>query len=171
MKDILLSILSLIAFAINGQTINIPDPEFLKDLIKKGIDKNMDGYIQLTEADNVESLSVKFNKIANIEGIEFFKNLKKIHLSSPAIKSFDISKNTKLESLICSSIQINDLDISKNEGLQNLEIHDTPISSLDVSKNINLKSLNCMYNQLTSLIFGQNKSLKKVLCHGNKLID
>lgn len=112
------------------EVVNIPDNNFLKQLISLGIDKNNDGEIQVKEAELVTDLSKLGWDIDDFTGIEKFINLEKLACGGSATRiltkpEIDLSKNIKLIYLFCS--------------YRNM-------TSLDLSNQTNLKTLDCRYN-------------------------
>lgn len=118
--------------------LNFKGNNFKNELKNQNFDKNSDGYITLTEVENVKTLNVdgdpfgktSANKLDNINGIDGFVNLEVLSMSFNQVKEMDISRNTKLKSLSC-----------KNNGM----------ISLDISYNTNLTSLNCKGNNIDKI--------------------
>lgn len=87
MKKIFIAVFVL-GFAVSyGQIINFPDPNFKKALVSslcvdtnndgagdEDADLNNDGEIQVSEAEEVKSLYIFGKAIANLDGINYFKN-------------------------------------------------------------------------------------------------
>jgi hypothetical protein len=66
--------------------------------------------------------------------------------------------------------KVTDLDVSKNSGLQSLLCSDNFLTTLDVSKNTALIQLECNNNKLTSLkCSAENTMLNEIYCTGNQL--
>ena len=57
-----------------AQIVNIPDANFLAELISDGVDTNDDGQIQVSEAEAVTNLVIISSDISSLEGINRFTN-------------------------------------------------------------------------------------------------
>lgn len=115
-----------------------------------------------------------------------------VHIECPEndISKLDISKNTKLTTLIttsnpnlgtvnfssCPEMQYIDMhncpkvysaNVSMLPKLYYLSVETTGISSIDVSKNAELKTLNCGYNRISRLDVSHNTKLQE-LYYSNK---
>ena len=108
-------------------------------------------------------------KIKTLAGIEYFAALEYLSFPLQEVSAVDVSKNIKLDTLICSNNQLTTLDISQNSALTHLSCDGNQLTSLDVSQNTALTSLNCWNNQLTSLDVSQNTALALLSCGGNQL--
>lgn len=108
-------------------------------------------------------------KIKTLAGIEYFAALEYLSFPLQEVSAVDVSKNIKLDTLICRNNQLTTLDVSKNTALGSLSCHNNQLTTLDVSKNTALKSLSCYENQLTTLDVSQNTALATLHCHNNQL--
>ena len=97
----------------------------------------------------------------NLTGIEYFPNLNRI-LIAGTITKLDLSKNTKLATLMMSGNGLTSIDLSKNAELTSLMITNNSITALDLSHNSKLKSLRCDANLLTSLDLSHNPEISSV---------
>ncbi len=110
------------------------------------------------------------SKLKNLKGIEYFTNLKKLTCMQTGISSIDLSKNTKLEELVCTnSSNLTSLNLSGNPNLKILKCQVNNLSSLNLSKNTKLEELNCRGNKITSLDLSGNPNLKKLECYNNQI--
>lgn len=165
--------------------VNIPDQNFEQRLLAQGIDKDgeLNQQIWLEDALEVTYLDLFTsgdNKIADLTGIEAFKNLKeliagnnaltsvalsentaleKLHLSINKLESIDLSANTELTNLSIGRNQLDAIDLSANTKLEFLSIEANNLQSLDVSHNTELEDLNAIVNGLTS-VAGLEKTTK-----------
>lgn len=130
------------------------------------IDSNSDGEISMTEALNVIGLDLYYLNITNLEGLQYFTNLKVIstyyanfpNFNQPtlvnleqlsllnsvgysSLTSVDVSNNTNLVKLQCSSDLITSLDLSNNTFLQTVDIYCPSLTSVNFSNLVNLKNL------------------------------
>lgn len=172
MKIIFIFLATFVSFAVSAQIVNIPDANFKAYLVSNPlINTNGDSEIQLSEANNFTGeINCNNRNIANIIGIESFVKIKKLNCSNNFyIQSCDISKNTLLETFICSSTQISDINISKNTNLIHLDLSKNSITDLDITKNSSLKILDISGNSFTSSTFDISKHtlLESFICNYN----
>ena len=59
------------------------------------------------------------------------------------LKSLDVSKNTKLKTLICSNTKISKLNIKKCTKLNYIDITNTKIKKLNVSQTLETATIRC----------------------------
>ena len=145
----------------------IPDEAF-REYLKK-FDENNDGTLAPEERYKVTEISVPNRNISNLDGIQFFPNLKTLKCYGNNLTSLDVSKNTVLDTLYCYNNQLTELDVSQNTALQWLSCYNNQLTELDVSKNTLLEYLWCSQNNLTSLDVTQNTALKELSCYDNQL--
>ena len=169
-------------------------------------DTDFQNYVKQYDKDGNDSLSLEErNKVITIElpddsycptmkGIEYFPELVTLKCSNVHMRSLDVSKNLKLETLWCYWNNLEQLDVSKNKALKELqcgynnlttlnvsqnealELLSTndmrsKLNSLDVSYNKALKHLECTKNGLTSLDVSSNEALERLVCDGNPLTE
>lgn len=169
-------------------------------------DTDFQNYVKQYDKDGNDSLSLEErNKVTTIElpddsycptmkGIEYFPELVTLKCSNVHMRSLDVSKNLKLETLWCYWNNLEQLDVSKNKALKDLRCGDNnlttlnvsqngalewlstndmrnKLNSLDVSYNKALKHLECTKNGLTSLDVSSNKALERLVCYGNPLTE
>ena len=152
--------------------VNIPDPDFLTELIKAGVDQDGDGHISHSEAQAVISIDIGPSSVVDITGIEAFIHLDTLRLTLSPVGSFDISKNEALRFLECTGLELNLLDLSGNGALEYLDCSggaamSNRLTQLDISNNPDLEVLHCEENQLTALDLSYNTRLKEVFCGRN----
>lgn len=181
MKTTLL-FLSLLLFQIgNAQNIIFSDPVLKEFLVNANvnfntdpnniisyppIDANDDGEISQIEAVNVIGLEFAYANITDLEGLQYFTNVKVIStyyanfpvfnqpslvnleelsllnfVGSVALTSVNLSNNINLIKFQCSSNLITSLDFSNNTLLRDINIFCPSLISVDFSNLINLKSL------------------------------
>jgi hypothetical protein len=172
MKKNLLTLLFLTSFSSFAQYTLIPDLNFEKALIDKGIDTGSpDGKVLTASINNLNDLEVSSKNITDLTGIQDFKALRFLYCGSNQLTSLDVSQNTALILLFCGSNQLTSLDVSKNIVLEVLLFDLTQITSLDISKNLALTQLYCHSNQLTSLDVSKNIVLNTLYCPSNQLTN
>ena len=169
-------------------------------------DTDFQNYVKQYDKDGNSSLSLEErNKVTTIElpdgsycptmkGIEYFPELVTLKCPDAHVRSLDVSKNLKLETLWCYWNNLTQLDVSKNKALKELQCGDnylttlnvsqnealewlstndmrSKLNSLDVSYNKALKHLECTKNGLTSLDVSSNEALELLVCDGNPLTE
>jgi len=158
---------------LDGDTVNIVDPNFLHTLIEQGVDTNGDSLISYNEAEVITDLDANNYwtsvRIVDLTGIEAFTNLTKLDISVNSLTWVDLSMNNNLTVLKCYSNQLTTLDVSSNNDLTELICFGNELSSLDMSNNSVLSVLDCQMNQLTSLDVSNNTSLTELDCGWNQL--
>jgi hypothetical protein len=138
------------------------------------IDLNGDGEIDQNEALLIERLNISNSSITNLEGIQYFTNLKRIDCNQNNISEFNFSEiaslkqisisNNLFQSLVpenlppdlshlnCSFNGLSHLDMSSFNSLRYLNCSNNQIDILNFSSNnINMYYLNCSFNNLTSI--------------------
>ena len=149
-------------------SLNFPDENF-RNYVYNNIDKNKDGVLSTDEMDAVEEIRCPSRGIADLKGIEYFKNLKTLICDSNELTTLDVSKNTALEYLDCYENQLATLNVSNNKALEILYCNDNELTSLYVSNNTALELLYCYNNELTSLDVSNNTALETLYCDDNEL--
>jgi Leucine-rich repeat (LRR) protein len=154
------------AVAINKA--NFPDAKF-RAYVKKEFDTDGNGKLSKSEADAVTSIDVYDMGITSLKGVERFVNLVFLSCISNKMKTLDISKNRKLESLACSFNELTKLDLSKNTKLTFILCGNNKLKTLNFSKCKLLEFLDCSNNRLTKLTLGSKKYLTSLYAYDNKL--
>ena len=160
--------LTVEAAATTINSTSFPDANFRAYVTEK-FDTDGNGVLSDAEKNAVRTISVSFESIASLTGVEYFKNLQILKCGTNQINSLDVSKNTVLTYLDCYDNQISNLDVSKNTALTHLDCFDNRISSIDVSKNIALTYLSCSSNQISSLDVSKNTALIELDCGYNQI--
>lgn len=106
-------------------------------------------------------------KIKTLAGIEYFAALEYLSFPSQEVSAVDVSKNIKLDTLICRNNQLTTLDVSQNTALTLLNCSYNQLTLLDVSGCTALRFLSCYDNQLTSLDISKNTELNIFRCYNN----
>lgn len=152
-----------------GQNVNIPDSNFKAYLVGNSmINTNSDSEIQVSEAEVFEGEIKCIGKgIADLTGIESFKNIIKLSCSNNDIVSLDLSENKKLESIVCNNNKLTSINVSENVKLQFIQAGFNRLKVIDVSNNILLKYLNLQFNQLESINLTENLNLEQLSVGSN----
>ena len=190
----------------NAQNITFPD-QVLKDFLLIApinfnqdannfityppIDANSDGEISVTEALNVIGLDFYYLNITNLEGLQYFTNLKVIStyyanfpnfsqpnlinleqlsllnsVGSASLSNIDISNNTNLVKFQCTSDLITSLDLSNNTLLKNVEIYCPSLTSVNFSNLVNLKNLSYL-GKAPTIDISDSVNLLNLTCAGS----
>ena len=177
---LLLSLLVLTTWA-QAQNIVIPDQIF-KDYLRVAkinfnadannytdyppIDANADGEISYAEALLVEGLDLGYAGISNLEGLQYFTNVKKISTYYANFPNFYQPTLVNLEQLSLlnsvGSSSITQVDISPNLNLKKFQLSSDLISSLDLSVATQLRDVDLYCPALTSLNLSNLSNLKNL---------
>jgi hypothetical protein len=190
----------------SAQNISIPDPVF-KDLlliayinysgdpnnfvVYPRIDANQDGEISFAEALMIEGLDLGYYNITNLEGLQYFTNVKKISSYYADFPSFyqptlvnleqlsllnsvgslsttivDISPNLNLKKFQCNSSSLTSLDLSANTQLRDLDLYCPALTSLNLSNLSNLKNLSYL-GALSTIDLSDAVNLLSLTCIGS----
>lgn len=173
---------------------NFQDTDF-QNYVKQ-YDKDGNGSLSLEERNKVTTIKLPEDGsyCPTMKGIEYFPELVTLKCPNAHVRSLDVSKNLKLETLWCYWNNLEQLDVSKNKALKDLRCGDNylttlnvsqnealewlstndmrnKLNSLDVSCNKALKHLQCTKNGLTSLDVSSNEALEQLVCNGNPLTE
>jgi hypothetical protein len=189
-----------------AQNITIPDSTF-KDLllisyinytgdannfvVYPRIDANQDGEISFTEALAVEGLDLGYSNITNLEGLQYFTNVKKISsyyadfssfyqptlvnleqlsllnsVSSSSTSFIDLSPNINLIKFQCNSVWLTSLDLSANTQLRDLDLYCPALTSLNLSNLSNLKNMSYL-GAMPTIDLSDALNLLKLSCIGS----
>jgi len=169
MKKLLLSLLLIGAGAAAQPVVNIPDVNFKNALLTYTpvIDSNNDGQIQVSEAEAVTNLSLRYLGIVSFEGMQLFSNLALFESWGNPISFIDLTQNHKLVSIVIAddddvlsvfeTLDLSGLDLLTNvvfdnrkshhlnvsgcSALNTLNVRNTPLIDLDVSNLAQLENL------------------------------
>lgn len=210
-KQFCMKIKLLLAFLLvsqlgTAQNINIPDPNFKNLLliaytnftgdpnnyvVYPRIDANQDGQISYTEALAVEGLDCGYANITNLEGLQYFTNIKKIityyadfpnfyqptltnleqlslfnSVGTSALTTVDLSSNLNLKKFQCNSHSITSLDLSFNTQLRDLDLYCPALTSLNLNNLANLKNMTYL-GSLPTIDLSDAVNLLKFSCIGS----
>lgn len=128
---------------------NFPDENLRNYLKESGFDKNDDGYFSQSELDAVEEMEAIYNKLENLKGLEYFRNL----------KSLDIRLNNIS----------GELDLQMFPNLTSVYCDDNEITSIRFGEDCKLELIGCNYNQIEVLDVSGLDHLDQLVCTGNPL--
>ncbi len=133
MKKILLMLLVLPMIGF-GQLTYVPDDNFENYLEKNFMGNGIanDNYVTTANIKTVTYLNIHSEGIADLTGIEDFKNLENLLCPGNKLTYLDVSNNTALTSLYCNHNQITSLDLSNNTALTTLKCGNNNLKTLDL---------------------------------------
>ena len=179
-----------------GEQIVITDENFEAALIYQGIDSDgeINGLISQADAETATRLDLNINSnhgdIENLSGIEAFANITYLSAYGQKLESVDLSKNTKLETLILYNNYLTEIDLSSNTRLISVDVHYNELNTItglqdlaslkiiDISynnlesvsiSNMTVETIYLMQNQLNSVDVSESTSLKTLLITSNQL--
>ena len=136
----------------DGVGITISDPLFLQYLLSL-YDSDADGKLVNEEAEAVETISVCADGITTLDGVQYFRNLKRLDCCGSvwngSLASLALNRNTALEVLKCSYNQLT--SISLPSSLIEMECRFNKFQTLNLSGVPHLKRLDCFGNRLENL--------------------
>ena len=164
--------------------IPIADANF-KTYLVTNFDTDGDGEISTAEAKQVTAISINTDNIYSLDGIEYFTNLKSLECNgfynwddnSPSrtptgkLTSINLSKNNKLNVLVCWCNQITQLNLNNCAQLTRLWCLENQLTQLDLSNCTQLTMIACGINQLTQLDLSNNTELTTLYCEYNQLTE
>lgn len=140
---------------------NFPDDNF-RSFIATTFSKEEGDTLNIAERLGLTELSAGNKGIADATGIALFPNLTKLEVYSNAIKSLDVSSNTKLTYLDCSRMtnaSLTSLNLGSLTGITALRCMENSLTYLDVSYLTSLDTLRAESNHLTALNLSNNSKV------------
>lgn len=109
-------------------------------------------------------------QIESCKGLEFLVNLEYLYLSDcKNLKTLDVSKLTKIESLIVKNCPITDITFGNHNNLKYIQLEDNKLKKFDASIFPNLTNLYLSNNELTEINLKGCGKLESLLIINNKL--
>ena len=136
--------------------INFPDHIF-RNYVSEEFDRDSNGILDAIEIEDIKTVSIRGSFISDLEivslkGIEFFTELTDLDCAFQSLTELDVSKNTKLVTLICcDNHQLAELNVPMTPALEYLDCSYNQLTELDISKNPVLLHLDYRGNNLTLL--------------------
>lgn len=138
-----------------------------QNLIKDS-DKIM--YEEVTKIKNFSIPDHYAKQIESCKGLEFLVNLEYLYLSDcKNLKTLDVSKLTKIESLIVKNCPITDITFGNHNNLKYIQLEDNKLKKFDASIFPNLTNLYLSNNELTEINLKGCGKLESLLIINNKL--
>lgn len=134
----------------------------------KDSDKIM--YEEVTKIKNFSIPDHYAKQIESCKGLEFLVNLEYLYLSDcKNLKTLDVSKLTKIESLIVKNCPITDITFGNHNNLKYIKLEDNKLKKFDASIFPNLTNLYLSNNELTEINLKGCGKLESLLIINNKL--
>lgn len=134
----------------------------------KDSDKIM--YEEVTKIKNFSIPDHYAKQIESCKGLEFLVNLEYLYLSDcKNLKTLDVSKLTKIESLIVKNCPITDITFGNHNNLKYIQLEDNKLKKFDASIFPNLTNLYLSNNELTEINLKGCSKLKALQLINNKL--
>ncbi len=171
MKKYLLILLVSFQGILLAQETYVPDLNFEMYLENYGMGNGIigDQYVTTANIETVTSLSISDLDIADLTGIQDFRDLLNLYCYNNLLTSLDLSQNTQLNHLNFNNNDISSIDLSQNTQLTYLNCSMNNLSTLDVSQNTQLTNIYCSNNNLASLDIGNMSDLSALWCEYNIL--
>lgn len=156
---------------LSAQTINFPDENFLEYLLLyTNIDDNKDGEIQVSEAEAYTGGLTITQKISNVTGIEYFKNITSLTFNKSPVSSLNITNNKLITQLFIDGSHISSLDLRSNGKLVNMDIkNNSTLSQLTLGQHPQLQYASLMFNNIVSIDVTQCPILTNLFLASNNL--
>lgn len=173
MKEIYLPLIFLFVaqMFLSAQTIDFPDENFKSALLSDGVDTNNNGFIEVSEVEALTSLSLVFDNISDLTGIEYFTNLETLICSNNNLNDVDLSSNTLLRILRMRSNDITSINLSNNLLLEELNLQDNQLTNLNLQNNTALVELSFAYNNISAINLTNNTLLENLVINNNQLTE
>lgn len=133
------------------------------------VDANNDGEIDVEEALLVYSISVGNLGIQDMNGLEFFTNIRYLYCEENLIDSIDVSQLINLIEFNCSNNSISNLSISNLINLVSIDAFDNELNLIVFLDNTSLESINLSKNQLEEINFDEATNIQSLLINENLL--
>ena len=153
---------SVLFVAYSFAQIVVPDAQFRSFLTTK-FSIEFDSQNAITPSsvvDTITLMDVGYQNVADLKGIEAFKNLQLFVCAGNQLQNIDLSKNTLIRSLDVSNNNLSKIDFSANSKLRVLSCGSNPFDSLDLRPLKNLYDIYCMSApNLSHINIGKNDSI------------
>ena len=133
-----------------GDNVNInatfTDEKF-RDYVDNEFNLNGNTVLEPSEYKSVNEISIRYEEIESLKGIEVFTNLIDLSCEYSMITSLDLSKNKKLEYVSLSHNQLTKVDIGDNTNIYALRLDNNKLTTLP-----NLRALTSLNSWSTNFI-------------------
>lgn len=136
------------------------------------VDTNNDGEISISEAENIVNIDFYYLPFTDLEGLQYFTNVKTISSLNSYATTFNFPQLTNLEELTLSGVSgqqtLTNFDVSNNLNLKVLELNTGFANTVDLSSNINLRELRLTDTSTNlNLILDNLVNLRKLSYYGS----
>ena len=147
---------------------HFPDSRFRNYLSEK-YDTDHDGNID----DSVSITEIEIGRpfVADVSGIEFFKNLRWLKIYSKRLKRLDTSNNEKLESLDIDGQNTNEIYLGDARCLKNVKINCKNLTKFKANPGNAIRDLSVWTSQLTSLDGSLFPNAVEIMLHTGKRLS
>lgn len=147
---------------------NFPDEHF-RTYVLENWDENGDETLSKKEAGKAEKIDVSGLEIASLQGIECFRNLRKLDCSANGLTWLDLTGLEKLRQLRCQGNALTELNLEQCPALEELYCSTNALTALRFNDNPNLTTLLCQDNRLELLEISDCPALEYLFCFDNCL--
>ncbi|MFD1314226.1 hypothetical protein [Namhaeicola litoreus] len=149
----------------------VPDDAFEQALIDFGYDDFLDNYVLTSNIADIKCFPKHLNNlgIADLTGIEDFKNLQILRVINNNIKSIDLSKNTMLKELYINNNRLQSLNLIKNKALRIVSCPKNELIDLNVTWLPELKEILFYDNSIKMVDLRKSNKLNIIVGYNNKL--
>lgn len=176
--------ITFFATQLSAQTITFSDINLKNTLLSAGpnssvawdnnntrvaVDVDGDGEIQQSEALLIDRLQLENAGIQDVNGIEFFTNIRNLLLSGNPITDLDVTMLNNLEQLSIHQSAFVNVNFTNLINLKAIYAFDNPISNFDFTGVNALETLVVGFNDFTSLNLSMVANLKELTIYDNAL--
>ena len=148
----------------------IPDANFEAALEALGYDNTSgDGQVPTALIEEIVTLDVSNQNIADLTGIEDFLALKNLDCSYNSIGYLDLSNNLNIEEIECQFNGMSSLDITGLTNLDTIAGYNNSFTSFDFSTHLQLKIVSLFENSIEELDLSNNSALTYLRIDNNNL--
>ncbi len=146
----------------------VPDDNFEQALIDLGYDSGaLDDYVPTANIAGLTELSVRYDNIVDLTGIQDFVSLTTLRCDNNDITSLDLSKNTALIDLRCHDNPLVTLDLSANTLLTRVDAFRTELTNINLTGLTQLSILKVSENLFSSIDLSTNTGLTELTISEN----
>ncbi len=151
-----------------GSGITISDDALLAYLLTL-CDTNGDGKIEISEAEQLTTITLCTDNIQTLDGIQYFSEIKELECRGTAwngkLNALALNANTNLERIDCSYNHISSMSLPYS--LKELNCRFNDITNLNLNIVTHLKRLDCFGNKLSNLNLAKLQDLEELICGMN----
>ncbi|WP_299246464.1 immunoglobulin-like domain-containing protein [uncultured Aquimarina sp.] len=149
----------------------VPDDNFEQALIDLGYDSGpLDNYVPTANIAGLTELSVRYDNIVDLTGIQDFVSLTTLRCDNNDITSLDLSKNTALIDLRCHDNPLGTLDLSANTLLTRVDAFRAELTNINLTGLTQLSILKVSENLFSSIDLSTNTRLTELTISENNAL-